>query len=74
MEEITEEVWRSLNPLAVSVRSGAFHARYDKDTILNLESLNEDVVRVLAKSPIQRWAWDCYRRFIRCSDVVMESR
>ena len=43
------------------------------DTILNL-GLNEDVVEVLAtKSGNERWAWDCYRRFIQMySDVVME--
>jgi pyruvate,orthophosphate dikinase len=36
--------------------------------------LNEDVVNVLAeKSGNERWAWDCYRRFIQMySDVVME--
>ena len=43
------------------------------DTILNL-GLNEDVVAVMAeKSNNERWAWDCYRRFIQMySDVVME--
>ncbi|MBR0509679.1 MAG: pyruvate, phosphate dikinase, partial [Clostridia bacterium] len=41
--------------------------------ILNL-GLNEEVVKVLAeKSGNERWAWDCYRRFIQMySDVVME--
>ncbi len=36
--------------------------------------MNEDVVNVLAeKSGNERWAWDCYRRFIQMySDVVME--
>ena len=43
------------------------------DTILNL-GLNEEVVEVMAKkSGNERWAWDCYRRFIQMySDVVME--
>ncbi len=43
------------------------------DTILNL-GLNEEVVEALAKaSGNERWAWDCYRRFIQMySDVVME--
>ena len=43
------------------------------DTILNL-GLNEDVVEVMAaKSGNERWARDCYRRFIQMySDVVME--
>ena len=43
------------------------------DTILNL-GLNEEVVDSIAKkSNNERWAWDCYRRFIQMySDVVME--
>ena len=44
------------------------------DTILNL-GLNEEVVNcILLRNPAtQRWAWDCYRRFIQMySDVVME--
>ena len=43
------------------------------DTILNL-GLNEEVVEALAAaSGNERWAWDCYRRFIQMySDVVME--
>ena len=62
------------NPLLVSVRSGARASMpWMMDTILNLW-LNEDVVNVLAtKSGNERWAWDCYRRFIQMySDVVME--
>ena len=43
------------------------------DTILNL-GLNEEVVEVVAKKTgNERWACDCYRRFIQMySDVVME--
>ena len=62
------------NPLLVSVRSGARASMPGMmDTILNL-GLNEDVVAVMAeKSTNERWAWDCYRRFIQMySDVVME--
>ena len=62
------------NPLLVSVRSGARASMPGMmDTILNL-GLNEDVVAVMAeKSGNERWAWDCYRRFIQMySDVVME--
>ena len=62
------------NPLLVSVRSGARASMPGMmDTILNL-GLNEDVVAVMAeKSNNERWAWDCYRRFIQMySDVVME--
>ena len=63
-----------VNPLLVSVRSGARASMPGMmDTILNL-GLNEDVVNTLAeKSGNPRWAWDCYRRFIQMfSDVVME--
>ena len=62
------------NPLLVSVRSGARASMPGMmDTILNL-GLNETVVESIAKkSGNERWAWDCYRRFIQMySDVVME--
>ncbi len=62
------------NPLLVSVRSGARASMPGMmDTILNL-GLNENVVEAIAKkSNNERWAWDCYRRFIQMySDVVME--
>ncbi len=75
MEEITGKKFGDTeNPLLVSVRSGARASMPGMmDTILNL-GLNEDVVKVLAeKSGNERWAWDCYRRFIQMySDVVME--
>ena len=75
MEEITGKKFGDLeNPLLVSVRSGARASMPGMmDTILNL-GLNEDVVNVIAKkSGNERWAWDCYRRFIQMySDVVME--
>ena len=62
------------NPLLVSVRSGARASMPGMmDTILNL-GLNQTVTETLArKSGNERWAWDCYRRFIQMfSDVVME--
>ena len=75
LEEITGKKFGDHeNPLLVSVRSGARASMpWMMDTILNLW-LNEDVVNVLAtKSGNERWAWDCYRRFIQMySDVVME--
>ena len=75
MEEITGKKFGDLeNPLLVSVRSGARASMPGMmDTILNL-GLNEDVVNVVAeKTGNERWAWDCYRRFIQMySDVVME--
>jgi pyruvate,orthophosphate dikinase len=75
MEEITgKKFGDKVNPLLVSVRSGARASMPGMmDTILNL-GLNEEVVEVIsAKSGNPRWAWDCYRRFIQMfSDVVME--
>ncbi|MBS3970404.1 MAG: pyruvate, phosphate dikinase [Clostridia bacterium] len=61
------------NPLLVSVRSGAAVSMPGMmDTILNL-GLNDDTVKGLAKSTgDERFAFDCYRRFITMySDVVM---
>jgi len=75
MEEITgKKFGDDENPLLVSVRSGARASMPGMmDTILNL-GLNEKVVEVVAKKTgNERWAWDCYRRFIQMySDVVME--
>ena len=75
MEEITgKKFGDEENPLLVSVRSGARASMPGMmDTILNL-GLNDTVVETLAKkSGNERWAYDCYRRFIQMySDVVME--
>ncbi len=75
MEEVTGKKFGDVeNPLLVSVRSGARASMPGMmDTILNL-GLNEEVVDSIAKkSGNERWAWDCYRRFIQMySDVVME--
>ena len=60
-------------PLLVSVRSGARVSMPGMmDTILNL-GLNDDTVLALAKATRNdRFAWDCYRRFIQMyGDVVM---
>ena len=62
------------NPLLVSVRSGAkFSMPGMMDTVLNL-GLNDDTVEVLAaNTQNERFAWDCYRRFIQMfGDVVLE--
>ena len=62
------------NPLLVSVRSGAkFSMPGMMDTVLNL-GLNDDTVEVLAENTQnERFAWDCYRRFIQMfGDVVLE--
>lgn len=63
-----------VNPLLVSVRSGAkFSMPGMMDTILNL-GLNDITVQgVIAGTQNERFALDCYRRFIQMfSDVVME--
>ena len=60
-------------PLLVSVRSGARDSMPGMmDTILNL-GLNDKTVNALAAySNNERFAWDCYRRFVQMyGDVVM---
>jgi pyruvate,orthophosphate dikinase len=87
-EGMLEQVWASLkviedqtgkefgsptNPLLVSVRSGAvFSMPGMMDTVLNL-GLNDTTVQALvANSQDERFAMDCYRRFIQMfSDIVM---
>ena len=63
-----------VNPLLVSVRSGAkFSMPGMMDTILNL-GMNDTVVEVISKkSDNPRFAYDSYRRFIQMfGNVVME--
>jgi pyruvate,orthophosphate dikinase len=60
-------------PMLVSVRSGARDSMPGMmDTILNL-GLNDETVLTLAKATKnERFAWDCYRRFVQMyGDVVM---
>ena len=60
-------------PLLVSVRSGARDSMPGMmDTILNL-GLNDDTVLSLVRATKnERFAWDCYRRFLQMyGDVVM---
>jgi pyruvate,orthophosphate dikinase len=60
-------------PLLVAVRSGARDSMPGMmDTILNL-GLNDDTVKSLAAvTKNERFAWDCYRRFIQMyGDVVL---
>ncbi len=88
-DEITEQMYEALgilegrigkrlgdaeNPLLVSVRSGAkFSMPGMMDTILNL-GLNDKSVKAVAKlTGDERFAYDCYRRFIQMfSGVVLE--
>jgi len=61
------------NPLLVSVRSGSvFSMPGMMDTVLNL-GLNDETVQGLAKlTGNERFAYDCYRRFIQMfGDVVL---
>ncbi|MBL62745.1 MAG: pyruvate, phosphate dikinase [Opitutae bacterium] len=61
------------NPLLLSVRSGARDSMPGMmDTILNLGLNDETVEALAASSGNERFAWDCYRRFIQMyGDVVM---
>src|SRR5688500_1907349 len=74
MEKILGKKFGDLKrPLLVAVRSGARDSMPGMmDTILNL-GLNDATVLALAKaSGNERFAWDCYRRFIQMyGDVVM---
>jgi pyruvate,orthophosphate dikinase len=63
-------------PLLVSCRSGARESMPGMmDTVLNI-GLNDKTVEVLAKkSGDERFAWDCYRRFIQMyGDVVLDMK
>jgi len=61
------------NPLLVSVRSGApISMPGMMDTILNLGLNDQTVVAHAANTNNERFAWDCYRRFIQMfSNVVL---
>ncbi|MDA0577996.1 MAG: pyruvate, phosphate dikinase [Verrucomicrobia bacterium] len=60
-------------PLLVSVRSGARDSMPGMmDTILNLGLNDQTVLALSAATKNERFAWDCYRRFIQMyGDVVM---
>src|SRR5499427_1251001 len=60
-------------PLLVSIRSGARESMPGMmDTILNLGLNDETVLALAAATKNERFAWDCYRRFIQMyGDVVM---
>ncbi|MDF2626541.1 MAG: pyruvate phosphate dikinase [Symbiobacteriaceae bacterium] len=63
------------NPLLLSVRSGApLSMPGMMDTILNLGLNDESVVAHGNNTNNERFAWDCYRRFIQMfSNVVLET-
>ena len=60
-------------PLLVAVRSGARDSMPGMmDTILNLGLNDESVVALVNATKNERFAWDCYRRFIQMyGDVVL---
>jgi len=60
-------------PLLVAVRSGARDSMPGMmDTILNLGLNDETVLSLVAATRNERFAWDCYRRFIQMyGDVVL---
>src|SRR5947207_14174905 len=60
-------------PLLVAVRSGARDSMPGMmDTILNLGLNDENVLALLKATNNERFAWDCYRRFIQMyGDVVL---
>ena len=60
-------------PLLVAVRSGARDSMPGMmDTILNLGLNDETVKSLAAATKNERFAWDCYRRFIQMyGDVVL---
>jgi len=61
------------NPLLVSVRSGARDSMPGMmDTILNLGLNDSTVAALAARTKNERFAWDCYRRFVQMyGDVVL---
>ena len=60
-------------PLLVAVRSGARDSMPGMmDTILNLGLNDQSVIALVNATGNERFAWDCYRRFIQMfGDVVM---
>ena len=64
---------KSAMPLLVSVRSGARDSMPGMmDTILNLGLNDQTVLALVAATKNERFAWDCYRRFIQMyGDVVL---
>jgi pyruvate,orthophosphate dikinase len=60
-------------PLLVAVRSGARDSMPGMmDTILNLGLNDQTVISLAAATKNERFAWDCYRRFIQMyGDVVL---
>ncbi|MDA8437644.1 MAG: pyruvate, phosphate dikinase, partial [Propionibacterium sp.] len=75
LEERTgRKLGASEKPLLLSVRSGAVVSMPGMmDTILNLGISDESVKAVAAESGNERFAYDCYRRFIQMYGEVVEN-
>jgi pyruvate,orthophosphate dikinase len=75
MEKIMGTKFGATNgtPLLVAVRSGARDSMPGMmDTILNLGLNDETVLALVRATQNERFAWDCYRRFIQMyGDVVL---
>ena len=75
IEKKTGKKWNSsVNPLLVSVRSGAAVSMPGMmDTILNLGLNDQTVLGLAKKTNNPRFAWDSYRRFIQLFGKVVFS-
>ncbi|MCC6865128.1 MAG: pyruvate, phosphate dikinase [Ignavibacteria bacterium] len=75
-EEIGKKFGNKLDPLLVSVRSGARASMPGMmDTILNLGLNDDTVLGLIEMTGNERFAYDSYRRFVQMyGDVVMELR
>src|SRR5687767_10015010 len=72
-EQAGKRLGDAADPVVVSVRSGARESMPGMlDTVLNL-GLNDETVAGLARTTgNERFAWDCYRRFVQMyGNVVM---
>ena len=73
-EKTGKQLGNPANPLLVSVRSGAYFSMPGMmDTVLNLGLNEATVAGLIDLTQNERFARDCYRRFIQMfADVVLE--
>ena len=72
-QRVGRKLGSTTSPLLVSVRSGAVVSMPGMmDTILNLGINDETVQAVAQEAGNERFAWDCYRRFIKMYGEVVE--
>ncbi|MBN2053197.1 pyruvate, phosphate dikinase [Candidatus Woesearchaeota archaeon] len=72
-KDMNKKLGDAINPLLVSVRSGAAVSMPGMmDTVLNLGMNDETVLGQVRKTGNERFAWDAYRRFLQMfGNVVM---